>query len=82
MRVMRVPSFLAIWLFSGLALAQAIPPEVRAELGPGKEPVILVTSFGKKGSAQLHAGKGKAITLHDREAAGTVAVGQIGRAHV
>jgi hypothetical protein len=71
----RVPIFLSVLLFGGLAQAQAIPPEVRAELGPGKDPVILVTSFGKKGSARLHPGKGKAITLHEREAAGSLAVG-------
>jgi hypothetical protein len=57
-----------------MALAEANPPAVRAELGP-RGNVVLTTSWGKKGSARLSAGTAKSAVLFQGEAAGAIAVG-------
>lgn len=64
-----------MWLFGSLCLAQGMPPEVRAAVGPEDKAIRLVLSWDDPARARLYVGKRKPVTLHEGGAAGTVAVG-------
>ncbi|HTM23400.1 MAG TPA: hypothetical protein VL172_22915 [Kofleriaceae bacterium] len=69
-------SAVAVLALGGMAMAAPMPPpEVRAETAPDGTVVKLVNSYGRKGSARLLVGGGKAATLAQGESAGTIVVG-------
>jgi hypothetical protein len=67
--------------FANLGHAQSLPPEVRVETGADDAPLRLVTGGGRKPTAKLQVGKGKAQTLFTGDCTGTVVAGH-GRAVV
>jgi len=75
MRCIALTSLALVGALNTPSPAQELPPDVRAEIGPGDQPVRLVAGWGRKAAVRLHAGKGKAITLHKGEAAATLAIG-------